>query len=128
LQDLFKGTNLSEFAMIYILDDRDDYNIGLTIALISVSKNVPVTVSLFNENIAPHLKAAHPNIHIMNPAQIAAPAFVRAINQPVERFLRYQPVHRTEQKDRSGSDSFVKILVSVFPDTNRRNCLLFSFR
>lgn len=114
LQDLFKGVEFNKVAMVYILDDREDYNLGLAIALISVSGDVPITVSLFNENIAPHLSATHPNIHVLNPAKVAAPAFVQAIYQPVERFLRYVPTPVIEKQLASNSDYLIKILLGSF--------------
>jgi hypothetical protein len=102
IQALFSDINLKEMAMVYILDDRDDYNLGLAIALISVDEHVPITVSLFNENITPHLKATHPNIHVLNPAKIAAPQFVESLSAPEIGFLRYQ---FTPVKE-GGSESF----------------------
>lgn len=114
LQDLFKEVEFNKVAMVYILDDREDYSLGLAIALISVSGDVPITVSLFNENIAPHLKATHPNIHVLNPAKVAAPAFVQAIYQPVERFLRYVPSPVLEKQGAGNPDYLIKILWGSF--------------
>lgn len=113
LKDLFRNANLPELAMVYMLDDRDDYNLGLSIALMSVDSNVPISVALFNENIAPHLQASHPNIRLMNPAKIAAPVFVGSINEPVTRFLRYTPA-KISIEPRRDPDLLIKMLVLLF--------------
>ncbi len=114
IQALFSGINLKEMAMVYILDDRDDYNLGLAIALISVDEHVPITVSLFNENITPHLKATHPNIHVLNPAKIAAPQFVESLSAPEIGFLRYQFTPVKEVLLLKTSDPFLRVAAGFF--------------
>ena len=71
--------------MIYLLDDKDEVNLQLIIAFVSLFPTTPITASLFNENIIPHLKSQNKNIAIFNPAKIAAPYFVAAINKPLQR-------------------------------------------
>lgn len=114
IQELFKEVDLNEMAMVYLLDDRDDYNLGLAIALISANAHVPITVSLFNENIAPHLQATHPNLFILNPAKIAAPKFVWSLYEPVTRFLRYKPVKIHEELKSKNPDYLIRQLVLLF--------------
>jgi voltage-gated potassium channel Kch len=76
--------DLSSVAMAYLLDDIDEHNLQLIIALISFHKTIPITASLFNENLIPHLEVEHPNVTILNPAKIAAPVFVDAVYQHLE--------------------------------------------
>ncbi len=77
--------DLSKVAMVYLLDDKDEYNLQLIIALISFHKTIPITASLFNENLIPHLEVEHKNVVILNPAKIAAPVFVDAVYKYVEK-------------------------------------------
>ena len=85
------GMEPEKFDMIYLLDDKDERNLECIIAIMSFDLKVPVAASLFNENVAPHLQAAYPNLKILNPARMAAFAFADALNRPVERMLRYKP-------------------------------------
>ncbi|MEO6327835.1 MAG: potassium channel family protein [Ginsengibacter sp.] len=115
IADALNNINLSSLSMIYILNERDDYNLELMLAVMSLNKHLPITVSLFNENVAPHLQAAHSNLHILNPAKIAAPAFVEALYKPVERILNYMPVNSPKEvKNLTRSDYFIKLLVGCF--------------
>ena len=89
--EAIKDIDLAMVVMVYLLDDRDEYNLQLIIALISLNFDIKVTASLFNENLTPHLQAIHKNLSIINPAKIAAPVFVAAFYKPVTRHLRYIP-------------------------------------
>ncbi len=89
--ETIKDIDLATVVMVYLLDDRDEYNLQLIIALISLNFDIKVTASLFNENLTPHLQAIHKNLSIINPAKIAAPVFVAAFYTPVTRHLRYIP-------------------------------------
>src|SRR5437868_7846279 len=111
----FHNVDLSSVYMTYILNERDDNNLELMIALMSLNKDLPITASLFNENVAPHLQASHANLHILNPAKIAAPVFVEALYKPVERFLNYAPVKPShELKALPRFDYLLKVLLSSF--------------
>lgn len=106
--------DLSSLAMVYVLDDRDDYNLELIIALMSLQEGLHITASLFNESITPHLRAAHPNLTILNPAKIAAPVFVKALYQPLEHALRYTPDVREKKSPSKHTDSLIGLLVLAF--------------
>ncbi len=77
--------NLSGVAMVYLLDEKDENNLQMIIAFLSLFPNIPVTASLFNENLIPHLLLQKSNLTILNPAKIAAPFFVAAIDQQISR-------------------------------------------
>jgi voltage-gated potassium channel Kch len=70
---------------VYLVDDLDEVNLEFLIALLSIDRQLPVVLSLFNENIAPHLQAANPHVRVVNPAKMAAPAFVAALDTPLTR-------------------------------------------
>ena len=88
LDNYIENIDLDNVAMIYLLEDKDENNLQLIISLISLVSHVPITASLFNENLIPHLQKDHTNLRILNPAKIAAPAFVEQLyiqknNEPV---------------------------------------------
>lgn len=106
--------DLDTMAMVLLVDDRDERNLELLIALISLKRAVPVAASLFNENVAPHLQAAHPRVRILNPAKIAAPAFIDALDTPLEHTLRYTPARIIDGVPPGGRDRLITALVASF--------------
>jgi hypothetical protein len=84
LDTYIKKIDLSSLAMVYLLEDKDENNLQLIISLISLVTDIPITASLFNENLIPHLQKDHINLKILNPAKIAAPAFVEQLYVQVD--------------------------------------------
>ncbi|MEQ1553338.1 MAG: potassium channel family protein [Ferruginibacter sp.] len=80
LSIFFKDIDTASLAMVYLIEDKDENNLQLIISLISLFSNIPITASLFNENLTPHLLKDHINLKILNPAKIAAPSFVEQLN------------------------------------------------
>lgn len=105
--------DIAEVGMVYLLDEKDELNLQLIIALISLYPDISITASLFNENLTPHLLANHTNVTILNPAKIAAPHFVAALYQPLEK--RAEPVPP------------IKVTTSNTKKDNLIKKLLFSF-
>lgn len=108
-----KDIDPSLLVRAFIIDDRDDYNLQLMIVVMSLYEQLPITASLFNENMAPHLRAMHPKLEILNPAKIAGPVFVESLYKPVERHLRYMP-DKPPKEFNAPSDSLIKRLVITF--------------
>ena len=106
--------DLTSLAMAFLVDDEDEHNLEVLIALISIDHRLPITASLFNENIAPHLRAAHPNIQVFNPARIAAPAFVDALTTPLTHTLRYTPATVADEPRRARRDRLIPLLATTF--------------
>jgi voltage-gated potassium channel Kch len=106
--------DLEALAMVFLVDDRDHRNLELLTALISLNRTLPIVASLFNENIAPHLQAAHPNVRILNPAKIAAPAFIEALTTPITHSLRYVPAKLSPEPAAPESDALLKSLAAGF--------------
>ncbi|MBK7041198.1 MAG: potassium channel family protein [Bacteroidetes bacterium] len=79
LAHFFKDINIENVLMIYLLDDKDENNLQLIIALSSLKYNIPITASLFNENFFSNLFKVNNNVTIINPAKIAAPEFVETL-------------------------------------------------
>lgn len=109
-----ENIDLEAMAAVFLVDHRDEHNLELLIALISLDRGIPIVASLFNENFAPHLHAAHRNIQILNPARIAAPVFIQALETPVVRSLRYAPARVLEATAPSHADTLIKRLIASF--------------
>ena len=109
-----EDVHLDALAMVLIVDDHDERNLEMLTALISLNRTVPIVASLFNENIAPHLQAAHPNVRILNPAKIAAPAFIEALSAPITHSLRYVPARIAEEPVPPRVDNLITVLVAGF--------------
>ncbi len=80
LSNYIDKIDLNSIAMVYLLEDKDENNLQLIISLISLVSDIPITASLFNENLIPHLQKDHINLTILNPAKIAAPSFVEQLD------------------------------------------------
>ena len=106
--------DLNAVTHVYRVDERDERNLELLIALISINRTLPIVAALFNENIAPHLRAAHPNIIVLNPAKIAAPAFIAARDTPLPRTLRYVPAAPLPERATAPSDHLIRRLLGAF--------------
>ena len=89
---VLRDVDLEASPAVFLVDETDEHNLELLIALISLKRDLRIVVSFFNANVAPHLQAAHPHIRVLNPAKIAAPAFIAALDEPMEFSLRYTPV------------------------------------
>ena len=97
----------------FLIDDEDEHNMQVMLALMFIHTTLPITISLFNENITPHIKAAHPHIVVVNPARMAAPLFVDALTKPITRNLHYAP-KTVEAKDKFKSDNLIEWLALSF--------------
>ncbi len=113
LNRYMQTVSITDVAMVYVLDDKDEVNLQFIIALLSMFSNLPVTASLFNENLIPHLTAQHPNLTIINPAKMAAPYFVAALYKPIERATILE-TGRKETSVQKPKDSLIKKLVFSF--------------
>ena len=119
--------DLDTMAMVLLVDERDERNLELLIALISLKRAVPIAASLFNENVAPHLQAAHPSVRILNPAKIAAPAFIDALDTPLQHTLRYTPVRVSEAPLSARRDRLIPTLVALFASLSAAAMTYFHF-
>ncbi len=110
--EVLHDIDLDNIDMAYLVDDTDEFNLQLLVSLLSLSKSLPITVSFFNENIAAHIKAYHPQLLILNPARIAAPAFVEALYKPVLHKITNPSLPILKQNKRK--DSLMFKLVASF--------------
>jgi voltage-gated potassium channel Kch len=86
----------------------------LVIKLISLNADIKITAALFNESIIPHLQAAHPNLSVLNPAKIAAPAFVKALDTALAHTLKYALPKVIPYRRKNFADNFIEWLVVLF--------------
>lgn len=109
-----RSLDLDSLTMVFVVDDLDERNLEVLIALLAIERPLPIVASLFNEQIAPHLRAAHPSIRILSPARIAAPVFVSALDAPVQRTLRYMPAPIPDDQPDARRDVLMRGLVAGF--------------
>ena len=106
--------NFAHVAIIYILDDKDELNLEILMAVMTLHPATKICSSLFNENMRPHLMAAHPQLYIINPAAIAAPLFAEALNLPAERFNTVTNTSFLVKSNKPQSDFLIKTLLLSF--------------
>src|SRR5262245_13395326 len=73
------GLDLGTVSGAILVDEEDERNLELAIALIPLQPRMPIVVSMFNEKVAPQLQEANPYMRILIAARIAAPSFVAAL-------------------------------------------------
>lgn len=114
LQQYIDKIPVDSIGMVYLLDEKDEVNLQLIIAFISLYPQISIAASLFNENLTPHLQAKHNNVTIFNPAKIAAPHFVAALFQPLERKIETKAVHNSVKIKSKQKDTLVQKLLLSF--------------
>ncbi len=117
LQHCVAAADIASLAMIYLLDEQDEQNLQALIAIVSLCPAVPVTASLFNENLVPHLQAVNPRLTLLNPAKISAPVFVEAIYRSMPDVnTQYAPVGHAPKQQRvtAKKDSLIQRLLLAF--------------
>lgn len=101
---------------MFVLDDEDRYNIQAALIVISLNESVPVFVSLFNAELAGHLRTGCQNVVALNPAGLATKVFVDALHAPITRkrdLSRHFPAHH-KLFARPEADRWLYALVATF--------------
>ena len=114
LQQYIDKIPVDSIGMVYLLDEKDEVNLQLIIALISLYPQIYIAASLFNENLIPHLQAAHSNVTILNPAKIAAPHFVAALAEPLDRKVEIKAITNSGKIKSKQRDTLVQKLLLSF--------------
>jgi voltage-gated potassium channel Kch len=127
LQQYLHNINVDDVKMVYLLDEKDEVNLQLIIALISLWPGVSIAASLFNENLIPHLQSEHNNVTILNPAKIAAPHFVAALAQPLTRKVEPGLINNAAKFRIKRKDSLIKKLLLAFAVLIAAAVLFFHF-
>jgi voltage-gated potassium channel Kch len=109
-----RDVDLEPIDAAFLVDDRDERNLEQLLALVSQRPTLPIVASFYNKNIESHLRAAYPNVHVLNPAEIAAPTFVAALETPITHTLRYTPARIAEEPARYTGDHLIGRLVIAF--------------
>lgn len=105
--------DMATYSMSYILFDKDEDNLEVVIAMMALHPNIPIATALFNENIRPHLLKANPNLIIHNPARIAAPVFVQALDNSASNKRHVFSSRKIMPKKKNKLSTLV-LLVSIF--------------
>ena len=111
---LFQNMDMNSFTMTYVLFEKDEDNLEIVIAMMALYSSIPITTSLFNENIIPHLEKANTKLIILNPARLAAPLFVKALDTSIKRNQKSGTKPALIKQVKNSSSSFLKILILVF--------------
>jgi Trk K+ transport system NAD-binding subunit len=113
-EKVFHKMDMKSFTMTYVLFDKDEDNLEIVIAMMALYSNIPITTALFNENIRPHLEKANTKLLILNPAKLAAPFFVEALDNQIKRNKKggTKPI-RIKSKKKS-SNSILMFLITFF--------------
>jgi voltage-gated potassium channel Kch len=75
IEDFLEKTDFDLAHAVYVLDDDDSANLEFGLIVAGICQNVPIYVSLFNKSLGDYLKKLYPDLHVFNPAAIAAPFF-----------------------------------------------------
>jgi len=113
-EKIFHNLDMKSFTMTYVLFEKDEDNLEIVIAMMALYSSIPITTSLFNENIRPHLEKANTKLIILNPAKLAAPLFVKALDNSIKRNLKLGTKFVPIQQVKNSSNSFLIILISFF--------------
>lgn len=111
---VLRDVDLAAHPAIFLVDDNDERNLELLIAMVAMDRELRIVAALFNENVAPHLQAAHPHVSVFNPARIAAPTFIAALDAPRSFSLRYAPAPIAKEPRRLVPDRLMRRLVAGF--------------
>ncbi len=77
-QRKFEQAGIQDAEMVYLIDDEDKLNIQFFLIASALNPKVRLVMSLFNDTLAPHLRAGHSKLEVLNPASIAAAEFAAA--------------------------------------------------
>lgn len=113
IENYFSTIEIEKVKMVYLIEDKDENNLQLIISLISTYKELPITASLFNENLIPHLQAPN-NLTVLNPAKIAAPAFVALLYKEIDAEHVYTTTNFYDKKETGFSLSLIQKFVILF--------------
>jgi hypothetical protein len=87
IESFMSKIDSASVVMAYLIDEKDENNLQMIIALTSTYPAVAITAALFNENLIPHLQKKHNNLSVLNPAKIAAPVFVDMLYTKTDTYI-----------------------------------------
>lgn len=110
----FQDLDMDSFSMIYILHEKDEDNLEMAIVMMALYTNINVAISLFNENIKPHLEKANQRLTILNPAKIAAPFFVEELDRNIVKGVKSKIKKEPDENGKISKDHFLIKLIAAF--------------
>ena len=111
---IFHSMDMLSFSMTYVLFEKDEDNLEIVTAMMALYPSIPITTSFFNENIRPHLEKANAKLIILNPAKIAAPLFVKALDNSIKRNQKTGAALLPIIPKKKSNNSFLMFLISFF--------------
>ena len=105
---------VNSFSITYVLFEKDEDNLEIIISMMALYPDIPMATSLFNENLRPHLENAYKKLIILNPAKLAAPFFVEALDKTfkISRKSKLKTVPTKSRK--TAKNSFLLLLIGFF--------------
>lgn len=76
---LLAKRGIGDISAICIVDGEDAVNIYLLMAVLATRNDIPIFISLFNENLISKLTFRHRNIKVFDPADVVSKFFAQAI-------------------------------------------------
>lgn len=114
IKKLIEKSSIKKAEAICIMDDEDNHNIELSLIVESIIKDTtPLYVSLYNISLWKYLKKNHNNLHIINPASIAAPFFIKKFEKNKES-LEKKTKKIKKKKSKLRLDSFLLLFFLLF--------------
>ncbi len=98
-QASFTEAGIEKAQTVFLIDDEDQYNIQFFLIAASLNPSARLIVSLFNDTLAPHLRAGHKNLEVYNPAAIAASLFANASLKKQSKKIKILPTSVPLSKD-----------------------------
>ena len=114
-QEKFEVAGIGEADVVYLIDDEDRFNIQFFLIASKLNPNARLVVSLFNDNLAPHLRSGHKNLEVFNPAAIAAAKFAdAALRKPRKSSSSVAGVSDANESDRSPLFNSIMVILGCF--------------
>ncbi len=85
LRRTLREARIDSARAMFVLDDEDRYNIQVALIVLSLNETFPVFVSLFNAELAGHLREGCQNVVVLNPARLATEVFVDGLRSNLTR-------------------------------------------
>ncbi len=86
-----EGIDTTNLKHVFIVENEDDENLEFFIAINSMDISCAVSMSIFNNKIASHLKKLNPRLKVFSPGEISAKAFVNGLDEINNHSIKYEP-------------------------------------
>ena len=85
---LLTDAGIDRARAVYVVDREDRYNIPFALIVMAMNEDIPVFVSLYNEELAGQLQASRSRLLVRNPAVASTRLLADALRAPLDRPAR----------------------------------------